>query len=83
MQKNRAKRKEESQTLLRSWFYTLLFQKQERKVQGEEENQQEEVCEEMQGSTQGNSQNADTATFADYEKAEPDTCWVLSLLWDN
>ena len=30
-----------------SRVHALLFQKQEREVQGEEENQQEEVCEEM------------------------------------
>ena len=64
-------------------LYTLLFQKQERKVQGEEENQQEEVCKEMQGSAQSDCKDADTAAFADYEKAESDIGWLLSLLWDN
>ena len=32
-----------------SWVYALLFQKQEREIQSEEENQQEEICQEMQG----------------------------------
>ena len=31
-----------------SWVYALLFQKQEREIQSEEENQQEEICQEMQ-----------------------------------
>lgn len=48
-----------------SGLNTLLFQKQERKVQGEEENQQKEVCEEVQGSAQRDSKNANTAACAD------------------
>lgn len=63
--------------------HLLLFPKQERKVQSEEENQQEEICEEMQGSAQGDCRDANTAGCADNEKAESDTGWLLSLLWDN
>lgn len=66
-----------------SWFHTLLFQKPERKVQGEEENQQKEVRKEMQRGTQRDCRDEDTAAWPDHQEAEPDTDWLLSLLWDN
>ncbi len=65
------------------WVHTLLFPWQEREVQGEEENQQEEVCEEMQRSGTEDQRNEKLQRGKHRKEAEPDACWLLSLLRDH
>ena len=56
----------ESSDIRFSGIYTLLFQEQERQVQGEEENQQEENGEEMQGNVQDDTGNEKLAIKRNY-----------------
>ena len=60
--------------------YTLLFPWEEREIPGEEENQQEEVCKEMQGGSPDNPGHEDTTVSGHHKENEPDTCWLLPLL---
>ncbi len=51
-------------------FYTLLFPWQERKIPGEEENQQEEICEEMQRNQSSDSGHEDKTSESHHKETE-------------
>lgn len=67
------RKSERKQRHLTSSDYTLLFHKQEREVQSEEENQQEEVQEEMQRNTCPAKRNKALGRKIDCRETEQNT----------
>ena len=47
------------------------------------DNQQEEICKEMQGNKSAVSKNEDMQSEGDYNKTQSDTDWLLPLLWNH
>ena len=47
------------------------------------DNQQEEICKEMQRDQSAVSENEDTQSEGDYNKTQSDTDWLLPLLWNH
>ena len=50
---------------------------------GEEENQQEEIHKEMQRDPTSDSGNEGIPHKSHNKETEPDSCWILPLLWNH
>lgn len=70
MQSSAAGRRGKAGNIHISGLYTLLFEKQERKIPREEENQQEEICKEVPRNPQADKEHEREKNKRNHEKAQ-------------